>query len=106
MDMLHTVHTHSSAIASSCCDTGVGDHMELWKSTLLGILETIQSLLVLVAFAFVAKVVFAELFGTPRRDRDFLYTRYRQYVREHPDIGLCNPLRLAFARGILNPKLF
>lgn len=106
MDMSHVVHTNASTITGICCDAGANNHMELWKSTLVGILETIQSLFVLVVFAFVAKVAFAELFGVPRPFINFFSLRYRQYTREHPDIGLFNSLRLAFAKGILNPKLF
>lgn len=104
--MSHAVHTSSSAMLSTCCDAGVSDHMELWKSTLVGIPENLQSLFVLFAFALVASFTFSDFFRTPRFDTNFLFSRYRQYAREHPDIGLFDPLRLAFARGILNPKLF
>ena len=105
MEMSHTTYTNSSAIASTCCGAETTNHMELWKSTLVGILETIQLLLVLVASALVANVTLAELFGVPRSLINLFSLRYRHYTREHPDITLFNPLRLAFARGILNPKL-
>jgi hypothetical protein len=106
MDMSHAVHTNSSVIVTNCCDGGASNHMELWKSTLVGIFETVQSLLVLFAVSFVAAAAFSELFGAPRLSVNLFSLRYRQYTREHPDIALFNPLRLALARGILNPKLF
>ena len=104
MGMSHALHNSSSATLSACCDAGASNHMELWKSTLVGITEHPQSLFAL--FAFVASFTFADFFKTPRLDTNFLFFKYKQYAKEHPDIGLFNPLRLALARGILNPKLF
>jgi hypothetical protein len=106
MDMSHSVNTNSSVIVTNCCDGSASNHMELWKSTLVGIFETVQSLLVLFVVSYVATVAFSELFNTPRLSINLFAVRFRQYAREHPNIGLFDPLRLALARGILNPKLF
>lgn len=106
MEMSHATHKNSSVTLNACCDAGASDHMELWKGTLVGITNNLQSLFVLFAFSFVTVLAFSKLFSASRIGVNLLSLRYRQYTRDHPDIGLFNSLRLAFARGILNPKLF
>ncbi len=107
MGMSHSIHNTSSATVKSCCDAGVYDHMELWKSTLVGIPQSIQYPLALfIAITFVGAFTFSELFGTQRIDIHLFALRYRQYVRHHPDSKTFNPLLLAFSNGILNPKLY
>lgn len=101
----HTAH-RTSATLNACCDLGTNDHMELWKNTLVGIPQGFQDLLVLIVLAVATSFVFADFLATPRLDTNLIFYRYRQYAREHPDIALFNPLRLAFARGILHPKTF
>ncbi len=102
----HTAHKASSATLNACCDVGVNDHMELWKSTLVGIPQGFQDLLVLIVLAVATSVVFADFLAIPRLDTNIIFYRYQQYAREHPDMALFDPLRLAFARGILHPKTF
>lgn len=80
--------------------------MELWKSTLVGIPQGFQDLLVLVVLAVATAFAFAGFLEIPRLDINILFYRYRQYAREHPDILAYSHLRLAFARGILHPKTF
>lgn len=101
----HTAHAINPSL-NTCCDMGVNDHMELWKSTLVSIPQVFQDLLVLIVLAVATSFVFADFLATPRLDTNILFYRYRQYAREHPDILMYNPLRLAFARGILHPKTF
>ena len=84
---------------------GAGDHMELWKSTLVGIPQNIQSLLALFAVVLVA-FTFSDFFKLSRHTDVVLALKFRQYAREHPDMRLFNPLTLAFARGLLHPKTF
>ena len=93
-------------VASPCCGKETGNHMELWKTTLVGIVETVQFLLVLFTVGLVATIAVAKLFGTPRLYINLFAARFRQYAREHPSIGLFDPNRLALAGGILNPKLY
>lgn len=102
----HITHTFHEVSVKNCCDVVVSDHMELWKSTLVGITQSFQYLLVLIVLAVGASFVFAGFIAIPRLDINILFYRYRQYAREHPDILTYNPLRLAFARGILHPKTF
>ena len=99
----HAVHAKS---ASNCCEADATNHMELWKSTFDAIPQSLQQFLALVAIAIFATLTFKDFFSTARPDINFLYTRFRQYARAHPDIQTYNALRLAFARGILHPKTF
>lgn len=80
--------------------------MELWKSTLVGIPQGSQELLVLIILAVASPFAFAGFLKLPRLNTNILFYRYRQYTREHPNILSYNHLRLALARGILNPKTF
>lgn len=105
MGSAHTAHAINPSL-NACCDIGVNDHMELWKSTLVGIPQGVQDLLMLIVLAVATSFVFADFLATPRLDTNILFYRYRLYAREHPDILTYNPLRLAFARGILHPKTF
>ncbi len=107
MDM-SSMHSHAEHTASlnNCCDTGVNDHMELWKSTFVGIPQTLQQLMALVAVALFVTFTLADFFPVPRPNENLLSVRFRQYAREHPDIPTYNSLRLAFARGILHPKTY
>lgn len=102
----HASHKASSVTLNPCCDVGVDDHMELWKSTLVGIPQSLQDILTLFAVSLVVAFAFSEFFVTPRIDVNLFAVRYRQYTREHPDIALFDPFRLAFARGILHGKAF
>lgn len=89
---------------NGCCDAGVQDHVELWKSTLVGIPQGFQDVLVLITFAISATLLFSDFFATPHLNSNLLFQRYKQYARAHPDIRVFDALRLAFAKGILNPK--
>ncbi len=102
----HVTNTSHEASVKNCCDAGVSDHMELWKSTLVGIPQGFQDLLVLIVLAVASSFAFASFLEIPRLNTNILFYRYRQYAREHPELLTYNPLRLAFARGILHPKTF
>lgn len=102
----HGVHKSFSATLYSCCDAGVNDHMELWKSTLVGIPQNLQNLFALFTVSLVAGFTFLTFLNVPRTDGNIFAIRYRQYTRAHPDISLFDSLRLAYSQGILNPKLY
>ncbi len=102
----HIAHTSHGVSLKNCCDAGVSDHMELWKSTLVGIPQGFQDLVLLIVLAVASSFALAGFLAAPRLDTNLLSIRFRQYAREHPDIRTYDPLRLAFARGILHPKTF
>ncbi len=80
--------------------------MELWKSTLIGIPQGFEDLVLLIVFAVTVSFAFTGFLSIARFDTSLFSIRFRQYAREHPNISLYNPLRLAFARGLLHPKTF
>ncbi len=103
---MHTMHhADQAATLDGCCETGASDHMEVWKSTFLGVPQVFQDILALIVISVIA-FGFSDFFTTPRLSENLLSTRFRQYAREHPDIPTYNSLRLAFARGILHPKTY
>ncbi len=107
-DMGHGGHVTSltNQTLSDCCSSTNNNHTDVWKSTFIGIFQNIQTLLALFVVDFVAFRC-SDFFQFPLSGNDRIFAiRFRQYAREHPDILTYNPLRLAFARGILNPKLF
>jgi hypothetical protein len=80
--------------------------MELWKSTLTGIPQGFQDLLALIVFVVTAAFVFSDFFPPTKLNSNFFFLRYKQYAREHPNVQTFNLFRLAFAQGLLNPKLY
>lgn len=103
-DMGTMHHTSQAPTLNGCCGAGATDHIELWKNTLVGIPQGFQDLLILVVLAISATFLFSDFFTTPRLNPNFLFLRYKQYAREHPNIRVFDALRLAFAKGLLNPK--
>ncbi len=102
-----STHTSHGVSLNNCCDTGLSDHMELWKSTFVGIPQSLLGqLMALMAVVLLVTFTLADFFPTPRLSENLLSIRFRQYAREHPELHTYNPLRLAFARGILHPKTF
>ncbi len=99
-------HTSHDMSLGNCCEAGLSNHMELWKSTLVGIPQSFQDILALIVVGVAAAFAFSDFFATPRLNINALALRYRQYAREHPDVSIYNPLKLAFARGILHPKTY
>lgn len=107
MGGMHTMlHTTQTATLNGCCgNPSTSDHMEAWKSTFVGIPQVFQDILTLIVISIVA-FGFSDFFATPRLNPNFLFLRFKQYAREHPNIRVFDALRLAFAQGILNPKLY
>ena len=107
MESMHGMHHTNQALAlNGCCgNTNVSDHMEAWKSTFVGIPHFFQDFLVLIVLSIVA-FSFSDFFTIPRLNLNLLFLRFKQYAREHPNIRVFDALRLAFAQGIRNPKLY
>lgn len=88
------------------CKMSFTEHLTQWQSmfttTVTQNAFTII-LLLLLAVVFVAIGIF-------KRNLLLLFsqytTRWRLYLRYNPELSLFNPLKKAFARGILNPKIY
>lgn len=101
----HIDHGDHKSALNNCCDTSINDHMELWKNTFVGIPQSLEQLLTLVVVLF-ATLTFSDFISPSRRRINFIFRRFLQYARAHPNISTYNPLRLAFSQGILHPKTF
>lgn len=88
------------------CKMMFSEHLSQWQSmftTTVPQKALFFALLLLLAIVFVAVAILKHnlllLFG-------YYTTRWRLYLRYNPELSLFNPLKKAFARGILNPKIY
>lgn len=85
----------------------MSQRIESWKNTFLAAPQTVRDSLALLALGLTLILAYNQL---SFRDRHFLFDPdiggLHLYVRQNPDITLFNHLKLAFARGILNPKSY
>lgn len=97
----------SMASEKSCCGTTMSQHIESWKSTLLIVPQAVRDSLALLALGLTLILAYSWL---SFRDRypslDSDAGSLRLYVQQNPEIAIFNHLKLAFARGILNPKIY
>lgn len=107
MDMSSDQTMLSITSEGSCCGTTMSQHIQSWKNTFLAVPQGVRDALTLLALGLA--LVFAHSWLS-FRDRHLLYDPdvggLRLYVQQNPDIAIFNHLKLAFARGILNPKLY
>lgn len=88
----------------ACCNTTISKNVELWKGTLLVLPHGMRDSFILLALSFVVTFAFSRL--PFQSSQDSILASYRYYERNKPDIPTFNHLKLAFARGILNPKIY
>lgn len=88
-----------------CCGVSVSQHMQSWANTFLTIPREARDLLTLFALGLLLAFVVIRNIFAQKPPNDFAFS-YRQYLRHHPNLFALQPLRLAFARGILNTKVF
>jgi len=89
----------------TCCNTSISKNIEAWKSTFLVIPREMRDGLLLLILGLAA----AFAMGRFKFSLDFTehhLLSYKLYARANPDLALFNHLKLALARGILNPKVF
>lgn len=99
-----------TAIASqeSCCGTNVSQHIQSWKNTFLAVPQGVRDALTLLALGLTLILGYSWVSLWNRRPSIELdIGRLRLYIRrQNPELILFNHLKLAFARGILNPKIY
>ena len=105
MEGMGASHVVSMQADPSCCGMGISQHMTSWKLISQSLPRDAKDIMILLALGLVA--LFAiwrppSVFKFP--DLDFI--TYRLYLRRNPDLINFNHLKLAFARGILNPKIY
>jgi len=88
------------------CTMKFDEHLGQWQSmftTTAPQKAFAFALLPLLAVVFVAAAIF-------KRNLLLLFsyytTRWRLYIKQNPNLSLCNPLKEAFSQGILNSKIY
>ena len=103
--MNYVAVTISGTDQQECCNTSISKNIESWKSTILVVpRETRDGLLILILGLMATLAVGLFRFRKPFSNRQF--SLYRLYERDNPNLALFDHLKLAFARGILNPKIY
>ena len=85
----------------ACC-RGISQHIEPWKNLTLSNFNNIRDILVLLTISL-ALASFLPQWSNRDKQR---YSLFKFYIRQHPDLLAYDPLKLAFAKGILNPKVY
>lgn len=93
--------------SQGCCNTGISTDIGLWQNIILTVPDKTRDVLSLLALGVALILGYSWISLWNRRlsiglDVGLL----RLYIREHPDLVLFDHLKLAFARGILNPKIY
>ena len=104
-DDINSVATIRAGNQQECCSTSISKYIESIKDNLWVISREISDILIL----FILGIAIASTIGYLKSRFDFTdlhLTRYKLYERNNPNIILFNGLKLAFARGILNSKVF
>ncbi len=106
-DMNSTEIIISGANQQECCNTSFSKNIDTWKNIVLTIPDKTRDALSLLLLGLVLVLGYSWVSLWNRRPPIELDTgRLRLYIRENPNLILFNHLKLAFARGILNPKIY
>lgn len=92
--------------ASQCCTLGTMHHLDSWKNIISVTPDKIRDALLVLTFSLALVFGLSWLSSRRRPLVDPEFTRLRLYLKYHPDLVLFNHLKLAFARGILNTKVY
>lgn len=95
----------SDANQQECCNTSISKNIDTWKNIVLTVPDKMRDALALLAFGLVLGYGLLSAWNRrPSMEPDV--GRLRLYIKQNPDLILFNHLRLAFARGILNTKVY
>ncbi len=105
-----SIHTASASIITTipddeqqCCNTSISKHVELRKGALFVLPREIKDGLLLLSGLIATFILTGSIFK--RGPDDFHQFQYKLYTRNNLDHSNFNYLKVAFARGILNPKI-
>lgn len=105
--MLENTQSISITSEQECCGSGISHHFDTWKNIALAVPDKMRDSLMLLALGLILILGGSFLSLRHRYPLPNLDTlRLRLYVKQNPDLILFNHLKLAFARGILNPKIY
>lgn len=99
--------TISAIDQQECCNTNISKNINSWKNVILTVPDKMRDTLALLALGFISILGYS---WVSLWNRDPLVEadtgQLRLYIRQNPDLIFFNHLKLAFARGILNPKIY
>lgn len=107
MVMTETSITNITVMNSQpvCCGEAMSQHVKSLANTFLAIPHDLRNNLVLFALTlFLTFVLMRSLFSSMTTDLQLLSGQL--YLRQKSKLFVFNPLELAFARGILNTKVY
>lgn len=88
-----------------CCNLTSAHQFDSWKNVVLIAPDKTRDSFSLLALGLALVFTYGWL-----RNRHLLFdpdfVRLQLYIKRNPDVVLFDSLRLAFARGILNPKIY
>ena len=87
------------------CKMSIIEHISLWQSMFTAMPQENLILLALVIILVAVLFITKNFISPPRLSRDETSTQ-KLYLVQHPNLSLFNPLKEAFAQGILNPKIY
>ena len=97
----------STANQQECCNTSISKNIDTWKNIVLTVPDKMRDVLSLLVLGLALVLGYGWLsFWNRRPSIDLDIGHLRLYERDNPDLILFNHLKLAFARGILNPKIY
>ena len=107
MTMLENTQSISMASEQECCGTSISHHFDTWKNITLAVPDKVRDSLMLLALGLTlilggSWLSLRHRYLLPNLD----ILRFKLYIKQNPDLLLFNHLKLAFARGILNPKIY
>lgn len=104
------ISTISSEHQKQCCTisvSSVSNHTISWNDIALTQRDKLRDAWTLLLLSLALIFGYSLVSSWNRRPPAELdVSRLRHYIRENPNLILFNPLRLAYARGILNPKIY
>lgn len=107
MAMMGNTQSISMVSEQSCCGSSISHHFDTWNNIALAVPDKVRDSLMLLALGL-ALILGGNWLSVRHRNLlpnlDIL--QLRLYERDNPDILLFNHLKLAFARGILSPKIY
>lgn len=90
-----------------CCNTSISKNIDTWKNIVLTVPDKVRDTLALLTLGLTLILGYSWVsFWNQRPPIEPDIGRLRLYIRHNPDLILFNHLKLAFARGILNPKIY
>lgn len=93
------------AVMQQCCNTNISGHVSLLRSAVSAAPREMRDSILLLMLGLAAYFAVRQLGSRSDLDDSRRSLICRTYTQNDPDLRLSNYLQLAFARGILNPKV-